>query len=61
MLLYQMQASTLPLPHKDSHWNTPRLEKPQETGTDKPFPAVAQSYKCWDVIKMGWFIIPQLV
>lgn len=61
MLLYQMQTSMLPFPHKYSHWSTSRLEKPQETGTDKVFHAVAQSYKCWDVIKTGGFIIPQLV
>lgn len=54
-----MQASTLLFPCKDSQWNTPRLEKPHETGTNKPFPAVTQSYK--DAIKMGGFIIPQLV
>lgn len=59
MLLYQMQASTLPFLCKDSHWNAPRLEKPQETGSNKPYPAVAQSagmLQRWeDLLFLNWF------
>lgn len=60
MLLYQMQTSMMPFPCK-FHWSTSRLEKPYETGTNKLLHAVVQSYKCWDVINIGRFIIPQLV